>query len=202
VTKGAPLTVREPAVSALTFTPTSFVGGCQTSTGKVTLTAKAPTGGLVVPLSSTHPVAVVPASVTVAAGATSATFPVTAPAVTAVQTGTVTASYGGVSKSASLSVRPVGVLSLALTPNPVTGPASVTGTVTLECAAPSGGVAVGISSSSPSLASPSVSTLAVPAGSSSGTFTLATADVAAVSSATIRASANGTAKSVTLTVNP
>jgi hypothetical protein len=202
VTKSATLTVREPTVSALAFTTPSFVGGCQTSTGKVTLTGKAPTGGLVVPLSSTHPVAAVPATVTVAAGATSAIFPVTAPAVTSSQTGTLTASYGGVSKSATLTVRPVGVLSLALAPNPVTGPQSVTGTVTLECAAAPGDVAVALSSTSPSVASPSASTLVIPAGSSTGTFTVSTADVSAVSSATLRAAANGTSKSVTLTINP
>src|SRR5258705_3537479 len=48
------------------------------ATGTVTLTGREPAGGVAVPLLSSHPqYASVPASVTVAAGATSATFPIT-----------------------------------------------------------------------------------------------------------------------------
>lgn len=202
LTRSASLTVQPPAVSGLTLTPATFLGGCQSSTGKVTLTAKAPTGGLVVPLTNTDPVALVPASVTVAAGSTSASFPVTAPAVTSTQNGAVTASYGGGSKSVSISVRPIGLADLVLTPNPVTGSQTVTATVTLQCAAAPGDIAVGVTSSSPSLATPSVPTLTIPAGSTTGTFTLSTIAVSATSTSSIRATANGSAKSVTLTVNP
>jgi len=197
VTKTAALTVLAPEVSALTLTPGTFAGGCKSSTGKVTLTAKAPTGGIVVPLTSTNPVAVVPASVTVPAGSTSATFLITAPAVAANQTGTVTA--GG--RGAGLTVRPIGVASLTLSPNPVTGPAPVQGTVVLECPAGPGDIAVGLSSTS-AVARPDVSSLILPAGQSQGTFTVTTSDVAVQSFATIKAVANGLAKSVKLTVDP
>lgn len=194
VTKTAALTVLPPALSALTLNPGTIVGGCGSSTGKVTLNAKAPAGGTVVALTSTNPVAAVPASVTVPAGATSATFPVTAPAVASNQSGTVTASYGGASRSAGLTVRPIGVASLALSPNPVVGPAPAGGTVTLDCPAPPGGIAVALSSTSTAVARPDVPSLTIPAGSNQGTFTVTTADVSSQSFATLKAAANNLAR--------
>src|SRR2546425_10687720 len=93
VSAGAPWSISPPAaqltinpagaplpLSSVTLNPTSVVGG-NPSTGTVTLTAPAPAGGAVVTLVSTGAVASVPASVTVPAGATSATFTVTAPEV-------------------------------------------------------------------------------------------------------------------------
>lgn len=200
VTKSAALTVQAPVLSALSLTPSPFIGGCQTSTGKVTLTGKAPAGGIVVTLANANPVATMPASVTVAAGATSASFTITAPAVTGNQAGTVTATQGSISKSGTLTVRPVSLASLALSPNPVTGPAPVTGTVTLECAAVPGPVTVTVTTTS-SAAQPEPS-FTIPAGQTTGTFNITTAQVSAVIKATIRATVNGNGKSVTLTVNP
>jgi hypothetical protein len=190
-----------PTLSALTLAPATFAGGCQTSTGKVTLTAPAPAGGAVVTISDTNPAASMPASVTVPAGATTATFTITGVAVAAKQAGTVTASYGGVSKSATVTVRPIGVASLTLSPNPVVGPNSVVGTVTLECTAAPSSITVALSSSNAAVASTPAS-LSIPAGSKTGTFTVTTADVSVVSSATIKALANGISRTVTLTVNP
>lgn len=202
VTRTAPLTVQAPELSGLTLTPASVPGGCKTSTGKVTLTGKAPAGGVVVTLTNTNPAATVPASVTVPAGANNASFTINTTAVTASESGTITASRGSVSKSGNLTVRPVGLLTLALSPNPVTGPGQVTGTVTLECPAPSGGVAVALSSSSTAVAQVGSPSLTVPAGALSATFLVTTADVSAVSTANIKAVANGTQKTVKLTVNP
>jgi hypothetical protein len=48
----------------------------------------------------------VPSSVTVASGATSATFPVNTSAVTTSTSVTISASYAGVTKTASLTVNP------------------------------------------------------------------------------------------------
>lgn len=202
VTRTAGLTVTEPGLSALTLTPGTFAGGCKTSVGKITLTAKAPAGGMVVPLTNTNPVAVVPSSVTVPAGATSATFTITAPAVSAAQSGTVTASYGGVSRSQTVTVRPIGVASLTLSPNPVVGPGSVDGTVSLECPAAPRDITVALSSSSTGVASVSVPSLTFSGGETTKTFTVTTADVSIQSFATIKAAAPATSKSVKLTVDP
>jgi hypothetical protein len=201
VTKTAPLTVQAPVLSGLSLTPATFIGGCQTSTGKVTLTGKAPAGGIVVNLTNGNPVASMPSSVTVAAGSTSYSFPITAPAVTSNQVGTVTATQGSISKSGTLTVRPVGLASLNLSPNPVTGPAPVTGTVTLECPATPGPITVTLSTTS-TVAQPAVPSLTIPQGQTTGTFTINTAAVSTQSKATIKAAANGGSKSVTLTVNP
>jgi acetyl esterase/lipase len=202
LTRTVTLIVQPPALSSLTLTPSTFAGGCKTSTGKVTLTGKAPVGGIVVTLANTNPVATVPSSVTVASGSTSATFPITAPAVTANQTGTVTASYAGTSLGGTLTVRPIGLAALALSPNPVIGPAPSNGTVTLECAAAPGSIVVALSSSSTGVANPTAPSLTIPAGSTQGTFSVITADVSTQSFATIKATAGGTTKSVKLTVDP
>jgi hypothetical protein len=197
IADGPPLTLL-----SLTLTPATFTGGCKTSTGKVTLSDKAGAGGTVVALASTNPVAQVPSSVTVPAGSTSATFTITAPAVTSSQTGTVTASYGGTSLGSTLTVKPIGLVSLALSPNPVVGPATVTGTVTLDCPAAPGGITVTLSSSTPGVANPTAPSLTVPSGATQGTFAVSTADVSIQSFATIKAVAGGVTKSVKLTVNP
>lgn len=189
-----------PAVSGLTLSPATFPGGCKSSTGRVTLNAPAPAGGTVVSLASTNPVAVLPGSVTVAAGKTSATFPITAPAVASAQTGTVTATAGGQSRSATLKVRPIGVLSLVLAPNPVTGPGRVDGSVLLECAAAPGPVTVQLTSSDPSAARPDVPSLVIPAGAATGRFTVSTSDVEATRWVNIKAAAGGVSKTVRLEV--
>ena len=86
VTKSATLTVTPDAapppppaatLSAFSVSPTSVVGGAS-ATGTVTLASAAPAGGTAVSLGSNQPgAASVPASVTVAAGATSANFTIT-----------------------------------------------------------------------------------------------------------------------------
>jgi len=92
-------------LSALAVNPTSVNGG-SSSTGTVTLSGPAPSGGAVVNLSSSASAATVPSSVTVIAGYTSGTFTVNTSTVTASTPVTITASYAGVSKTASLTVMP------------------------------------------------------------------------------------------------
>lgn len=76
-TKGAKVKIVRPMVSAVSISPNSVVGGTST-TGTITLNGPAAAGGLVVNLSSQKPtIGSVPATVTVPAGATSVTFPIT-----------------------------------------------------------------------------------------------------------------------------
>jgi hypothetical protein len=101
-----PPTPTPASLSAVTLTPTSSVGGT-TLQGKVTLTGGAPSGGALVNLSSANPsVASVPASVTVAAGASSVTFAITTSAVSVNTSVIITATYGGVSRTTTLTVTP------------------------------------------------------------------------------------------------
>jgi hypothetical protein len=94
---------RAATVSSLSLSPTTVSGG-SSSTGTVTLGAAAPSGGTVVALSDDSAAASTPASVTVAAGATSRTFTVTTSAVTAQTPVVISGSSGGVTRSATLTV--------------------------------------------------------------------------------------------------
>src|SRR5439155_6338865 len=83
VAKIDPTTTQPPVASALSLNPASVTSGA-TSTGTVTLSAGAPTGGAAVTLSSSNTaVATVPPTVTVPAGAMSANFTVSTSAVAA-----------------------------------------------------------------------------------------------------------------------
>jgi len=92
-------------LSALTLSPTSVNGG-SSSTGTVTLSGPAASGGAVVNLSSSASAAMVPSSVTVVQGYNSATFTVNTTTVSASTPVTITAAYAGVTKTASLTVMP------------------------------------------------------------------------------------------------
>lgn len=189
-----------PTLSSLRLSAAS-VPGCRSLTGTVTLGAPAPDGGVVVTLNDNIAATSMPASVTIAAGATNKTFTITTTPVTTTQNGSVTAQLGAVTKSVALRVRPIGVQTLALSPNPVVGPNPVTGTVTLECPAPAGGITVALSSSNPAVAAPTVSSINIPARARSKTFAIRTIDVPASRTAIIKATANAISKSVTLTIN-
>lgn len=82
------------------------VGGGSNATGTVTLSGNASFGGLVVALRSSNIlVATVPLTVTVAQGASSATFTVATTKVATTQTVTITATAGSVSQTATLKVQ-------------------------------------------------------------------------------------------------
>jgi N,N-dimethylformamidase beta subunit-like protein/List-Bact-rpt repeat protein len=104
VTKTATLTIARPTLSSLKLNPSKVVGG-NPSTGTVTLSGAAPPTGMTVQLSSNRTtVATVPSSVTVAAGATTATFTVTTIRVRSTTNATISGTSAGVTKSAVLSV--------------------------------------------------------------------------------------------------
>src|ERR1019366_7999024 len=93
-----------PLVSGVTCIPTSLSQSV-VSTCTVTVSQTAPTGGTSVTLASNNALLTVPASVTVLAGATTATFSATAAAsVPTNQSATVTAALGRSSQTATLSL--------------------------------------------------------------------------------------------------
>jgi uncharacterized protein (TIGR03437 family) len=92
-------------IQSLTLSSNSATSG-GTVMGTVVLSSAAPSGGAVVALSSSSSSAAVPVSITVPAGATSATFTISIAAVSSSQTVTIAASYGGSSASAGLTVTP------------------------------------------------------------------------------------------------
>ena len=173
----------------------SIVNGGSSSTGTVTLTSPAPSGGAVVTLSSNNGAAIVPASVTVGAGSTTGTFTVNTSAVGATTSASISGSYNG-SKSATLTINPPAISTISLNPTSVTGGSSSTGTVTLTSPAPAGGAAVTLSTNNAVVPA----SVTVGAGLTTGTFTVNTSAVGATTSASISGSYNGS-KSATLTIN-
>src|SRR3989442_5628440 len=122
--------------------------------------------------------------------------------VTASTSATISASYNGVTRTATLTVNPQPVLlfSLGVNPTTVTGGSNSTGTATLDGQAPAGGAQVTLSSNNPAATVPG--SVTVPAGATSAPFTITTSAVAASTSATITASYNGVTRTSTLSVTP
>jgi len=100
------------SLSSLSVNPSSVIGG-NPSVGTVVLSGAAPTGGAVVTLASSNvTIATVPASVTVAAGATSAIFTITTNRVTATKSVTISGVRGGLTKTALLTVNAVDTIAI------------------------------------------------------------------------------------------
>ena len=205
VTRSADLVVHPslPTLTGFTVSPTSVQGGTS-ATGTVALDSPAPAGGLAVSLSSNLPgSASVPASVTVPAGAISASFTVTTFPVDNT-TAQLTATLGSTTLFAALSITRAAasatLTSLTLSPTSVVGGSSSTGTVRLSAAAPSGGAIVSLSDNSAAASVPS--SVTVPAGSTSRTFTVTTSAVASATAVTLTATYGGVSRIATLTVNP
>jgi hypothetical protein len=193
------------SLAGVSVNPTPVVGG-NPSAGTVTLTAPAPAGGAAVSLSSTNAEAAsVPASVTVAAGATSATFSIATSPVGDNTAVTISGAYSGASRSAILMVTPVpppaSLISLNVNPASVTGGVASQGTVALTSAAPAGGAAVSLSSSNGAVAGVP-QTVTIAAGAISATFAASTSSVATATPVTITAVYGGVTRTTTLTVNP
>jgi len=171
--KSAVLTVRRPRLLSINLQPESAIGGSSV-TGTVSLNGPAPSGGVIVSLTSSNTnAAVVPGSVTIPSGQNSAGFTVTTKPVSSSTPVTITASYGGDSKTAVLTVVPLRLSFVAINPSDVTGGSSATGTVSLNGPAPSGGVVVSLTSSNTNVASVP-SQVSIPAGQTQADFTVTT----------------------------
>ena len=198
ITPGGPTTV-----SGVTTNPTSVVGGTS-ATGTVTLTGAAPSGGAVVTLSKsfsnggtgTVP-ATIPASVTVPAGQTTASFTIGTSSVTATTNVRISAAFNGTTTAVDMTLFPL-LAGVSFNGN-ANGGSPITGTVTLSGPAPSGGTVVTLSSANPSVVTVPAS-VTIPAGQTSVDFTANTAPVTQTTSVNVSASSGGTTVSTTLFV--
>ena len=178
-----------PGPKSLTIAPTVVTGG-GTATATVTLASKAPTGGIDIALTSLDPsVATVPASVTIPAGATSATFTVATSPVASDRAVLVTAAVDGETTAAPLWVRGITVVSASLSPSSVVGGNAASFRVVLSRAAPTGGTSVAVSVASDYASAPA--TLTVAAGATAGTVTITTRPVPNDTVAILRARLGG-----------
>ena len=189
--------ITAPGVASVGLNPNTVEGGTS-STGTVTLTGPAPSGGALVKLSSTSTSATVPESVTVKSGMTTATFPVKTVAVASNVTAIIKAAYGSSSGTANLAIDAPTLKSLTLSPTSVKGGKSSMATVTLLSAAPPGGLTISLSSSNSSATVPV--SVKVAAGAKSATFTVKTTAVIATTTTTIMATTNGTSIKASLTI--
>lgn len=172
--------------------------GCKDITATVTLTAAAPAGGSTF-TSSSSPAGLLtpPATVTVAEGATSAVFTVSSAQVA--NDTAVTLTLTGPSTVSRV---------VTLTPNApssITGPARLgplstsSGTVTLACAAPAGGLSVDMASNNTSVLQVPA-TLAFAEGTTTATYAITTSDVTSQTTVSVTASRGGTTRPTSVIV--
>ena len=164
----------------------------------VALTGAASGSGFAVSLSSNNTNLTVPSSVTVASGQTSTTFTATGAQVSTNQTGVVTASAAGVTKTSTLSlVAPAQLTSLGCAPSTLGSSASSTCTVTLNKPATSAAT-VALASNSGLLTVPANVTVA--SGQSSATFTATSGTVSSSQSAIVTATLSGQSQQATISL--
>jgi LmbE family N-acetylglucosaminyl deacetylase len=197
ITRTANLTVTAATLSSLSLSPTSVVGS-RTSTGTVTLGSAAPASGVVVALRSNNAAATVPASVTVASGATTATFTISTTPVATNTSVTISATLGTTTRNATLTVQRPSLSSNAVSPTPMAGGGTATGTVTLSGPAPSAGITVTLASNNVAATVPA--SVVVPAGATTATYPVATTSVTASANVTVSASFAGTTRNATLSL--
>lgn len=198
INQTATLTITPSTPTSLTFNPAAVVGSLS-STGTVMLSGPAPAGGLLVKLTNSSPAAIVPQTVTVPAGSTSATFKATTIVVGTQSVANVSATANGATVTGALTINPPNVLSLTLKPTSVKGGSASTGTVTIAVAAPKGGLTISLSSNVAQATVPTSVTIA--AGKTTATITVKTVKVAKQTVATITASDPGSSKTASLTIN-
>lgn len=122
-----------PWLQSISVTPNTLVGGNST-TGRVNLAQAAPTGGVVVDLSTNNSSAITfpSATVTVPAGQTTATFTVNTNGVATQTNAFVTASLLGVNRSQQLTLNTANLKSLSFTPATLAGGGTTRGTLLLD----------------------------------------------------------------------
>src|SRR5882724_4119362 len=193
-------------VSTLTLSPSS-VFGSTSSTGTVTLTNPAGHNGATVTLTNTNPNYVsIPASITIPSGQTSGTFTANTSFLISDQTATITATFGGSSASAVLTITGPRVVSLTLNPTSMSAVnGTSTGTITLDHAIQGVPASIDVSSNNAAATVQSTTmppTVPIYAGQTQATFTITSnQQVGSTTTATISATMNTTA-TANLTINP
>lgn len=191
-----------PAIASIAVNGSNFVGGSSFSIN-VTLSTGAQTGGAVIGLASSSPAVAVPATMTIPAGAQNGTITVNSAQVLANTAVTITGAFGGLSKSATITLLPVpaaGTLSsLGLVPNTVTSGGTTLGIIGLNNPAGSGGYTVTLSANNPIASFPS--TVTVPAGETTASFSVSVGAVTQTTGLTIFAKAGTLSALAPLTVN-
>ena len=188
-----------PLLGLIALDSSFVVGGTSTINGTVKLGGPAPAGGSVVALASNNPAAafLLSTSVTIPAGATSATFTVTTGVVAAATPVNISATLGSVTQTGSITVvPPISVSSITIAPASLFGFFGgnfAQGTVTLSGPA-SDSVVVALTSSNTAGATVQASVSVLP-GATTATFSLSALHVSVNTPVTITGSYQGTTAS-------
>ncbi|MBZ5523286.1 MAG: hypothetical protein LAP21_13700 [Acidobacteriia bacterium] len=192
--------VLPPSLQSLLITPGTISGGAQPE-AIIMLNGQAPAGGAAVNMMSDSSSVLAPASATIAAGSSSVSVPLPTMAVTTNSVATITASWNGASaqsKVTLISQQPPATLTLS--PASTSGTTGSFATVTVA-SAPTAAETLQVTSSNPAVASVSNSVI-IPAGSTTGGFSITTSAVTVQTAVTITVSGGGVSRSAILTVNP
>lgn len=190
----------EDSLVAVSVSPATVLGG-KPAKARVRLNGPAPAGGATVTLSSNSAAAIVPSSVTVPEGSTDGAFTITTSSPSAAGTAVITATYNGVSQSASLRIYPIAVEGISVSPEHLVGGASATGRIDLLDAAPSGGATITLDSGNTSIVTVPAQ-ITIPAGGFSATFSVSTLAVTVPTSVALRANYEGVTSTTYLRVTP
>jgi len=192
------LTVLVPFPKTLTVAPNVITGGAG-AVGALTLQSNAPAGGQVVTLTSMHPDVTVPETVTVPAGAVTATFAVATKTASRDYSAAIYAEADGAGVGTTVFVKRVVPKSITFAPSTVPGGIATVGTVTLNVAAPAGGGVVQLKSTSAFVTVPA--SVIVAEGQTTATFDIATSVTPRTVLANVQATAAGVRVAGVLTVS-
>ncbi len=218
----ASVTVTPPQVTltGLTIANPSIFGGNST-TATLSYSGMIPQSGMPMSIFSSESAAQVPPTVTLAKGSTSTKFAITTTSVSYDVPVTITASYGALQITGTMTVLAQRTGSLALSPSTTYGSGPVQLTVTINIAAPSTGITVQLSQSSALLSQSGginlsgqvipltgsagpFPTVTIPVGQTSAVVNLSTPYVASPISTTIKGTFVGqnSSGSAVLTLEP
>jgi RHS repeat-associated protein len=201
------LTVKPPDITALSVTPATVTGGAST-TAQATVSGTVDfmpfIDGVYIPITSSNPALAGDPSISILVpntGTSGTGRIITAPVASTtsvVLTGTTNTT---VTRSSSLTLQavPVTISSFTVSPASILGSGSVTGTITLTAAAPTGGLDIEIASNN-AAAIPVPPFVHINAGVTSAPFTINTTVVNASTAVTLSATHSVTTKTAALTV--
>lgn len=171
-TRTATLGITAPDTTLKLTLSASSVRGGYSVTGTVSLSSRAPSGGVIVTLSSSSSAVYVPNSLLIPEGYSGRRFAIYTDPVSVTTTAVITATASGSTTSATLTVRPPSVTKVKLSPAKVKAGGTTTATVYLDTEAPTGGVPVTVTCTSSAASAPARVT--VPAGTRKVSFKVRT----------------------------
>jgi hypothetical protein len=199
-TATVPITVDPPSLKELGPSPNSITGGSP-APAQIALNGSAPAGGAAVAVTSSSPLAVPPATVTLAEGAFFGQFLIPTSAVDTATTVTITASWKGKEVSFPITLRP-GVPPDVWTIERTTTTGGEGSTARIAIAElQTTDTTFNLTSSNPDVAFMSP-TVTIPAGSPHAGVLIHTRNPSQPTTVTLSVSGGGVTKTGTLTVNP